>query len=558
MKLSENGIAMNSLTIYKSTDRYVFGLIIICCFAFFVHNDVLSLNIMEARNLVTAREMVSENHWLLPTMNGELRLEKPPLPTWIAAMGWMISPQNIFLQRSLAGLVATLLILYFYLTGVLLFKSRVSAFLSSIVLCTSYCTILIGRTASWDIYCHSMMMIGIYFLAKAQDLNNHGVKDCLKAGLFFGLSLLSKGPISFYTLLLPFVLSFLFVYRQLHLEQKQWVVLLATTLLVGGWWYVYVFIYKMDNSIQAFSKESINWISYNTRSWYYYWSFFIECGIWLFLLLLSLVTPLWNGTSWKNKKYLFPLCWVLTGLLFLSLIPEKKTRYLFPIILPCCYLMGNTITYWINHAYDRSMHYSSRCVFRLNVVLIAAIIFAIPFFCYIRLYQSGDMPTSFFIGITTVVLYIEFELLLSALRIDPIRWIKNVLLFMMYLECTMWPFLKKVFDNPEKSSIAQMCDLTLLHEIPFYHSDKEEIRMEIVYAANKRIRSLDFSCADSIINKLPMVILTHNPIDEEVPAEMWSLVDSIHLGCFDDNYWPKENRLYSSQFIYHATFINKK
>ena len=30
---------------------------------------------MESRNLITAREMVSEGNWLIPTMNGELRLE---------------------------------------------------------------------------------------------------------------------------------------------------------------------------------------------------------------------------------------------------------------------------------------------------------------------------------------------------------------------------------------------------------------------------------------------------------------------------------------------------
>lgn len=59
---------------------------------------------MEARNMVTAREMVHDGNWLVPTMNGDLRLEKPPLPTWLTAVAEMISPDNLALQRAMAGL----------------------------------------------------------------------------------------------------------------------------------------------------------------------------------------------------------------------------------------------------------------------------------------------------------------------------------------------------------------------------------------------------------------------------------------------------------------------
>ena len=58
---------------------------------------------MEARNMVTAREMVHDGNWLVPTMNGDLRLEKPPLPTWLTAVAEMISPDNLALQRAMAG-----------------------------------------------------------------------------------------------------------------------------------------------------------------------------------------------------------------------------------------------------------------------------------------------------------------------------------------------------------------------------------------------------------------------------------------------------------------------
>ena len=85
-------------------------LVILLFCTFFVHNQAIFVDIMESRNLVTAREMVSDGNWLIPTMNGELRLEKPPLPTWIAAMVETVSPDNLMLQRSMAGLAAVLLV----------------------------------------------------------------------------------------------------------------------------------------------------------------------------------------------------------------------------------------------------------------------------------------------------------------------------------------------------------------------------------------------------------------------------------------------------------------
>ena len=138
--------------------------IVICFIAFFVNNDVIEPDIMESRNIVTAREMVYDGHWIVPTMNGELRLEKPPLPTWLTAVAEMISPDNVALQRGMAGLAALLLCFYFWR-----FARRVlgvEPMVPLLLLCTCYSVVLMGRTASWDIYCHAFMMGCIYHLAR--------------------------------------------------------------------------------------------------------------------------------------------------------------------------------------------------------------------------------------------------------------------------------------------------------------------------------------------------------------------------------------------------------
>lgn len=138
-------------------------LLVFCC-SFFINNGAIFADIMESRNIVTAREMVYDHNWLVPTMNGELRLEKPPLPTWIAAVVEVISPDNLPLQRAMAGLAAVMLVLFFYKFATKLTGNRTYALVSSLILCTSYNIILMGRTATWDIYCHAFMMGAIYYL----------------------------------------------------------------------------------------------------------------------------------------------------------------------------------------------------------------------------------------------------------------------------------------------------------------------------------------------------------------------------------------------------------
>jgi len=85
--------------------RKCFFVILLLFVTFFANNSALPTDIMESRNIVTAREMVEEGNWLVPTMNGELRLEKPPLPTWVAAIVEFLCPNSLSAQRCAADVM---------------------------------------------------------------------------------------------------------------------------------------------------------------------------------------------------------------------------------------------------------------------------------------------------------------------------------------------------------------------------------------------------------------------------------------------------------------------
>ena len=200
-------------------------LAILCTTTFFIYNTALPADIMEVRNFITAREIIDNDSWLYPTLNGVLQLEKPPLPTWVAAAIEYVSPDSLGAQRMAAGIMAVVWITFFYYVALYLSQRKDYALYSTIIFMTCYNVVQMGRTASWDIYCNAFMMAAIYFLMRGlyDDYFKERQRPWLYlplAGLMMGLSFLSKGPVAFYAQLLPALIAAFIFIRPLDVREK--------------------------------------------------------------------------------------------------------------------------------------------------------------------------------------------------------------------------------------------------------------------------------------------------------------------------------------------------
>lgn len=544
---------------YRLGGKQAWIILVVCIITFFINNRVIIPDIMESRNIITAREMVCDGNWLVPTMNGELRLEKPPLPTWITALAEFIAPDDVGMQRAMAGLAAILLVFFFYKVALEVMRNKRYALISTLLLCTCYNIILMGRTASWDIYCHAFMMGAIYFLIKALSSSFCQWKDFVVAGVFMGLSWMSKGPVSFYALLLPFLLSYIFFYRPVMKGKWKAVsVMVILCLIIGSWWYVYIYMFHPDAMSYVANKESASWINHNVRPWYYYWKFFLETGVWSLLLLTSIFLPIWSKAERKNKGYLFPLVWMLLTLLLLSLLPEKKSRYLLPILISASYTMGYLVMVWNERLKKNPLPKIDVMMFRINAWLITGVVAILPIAAYVFVYRPGYVSMFGLILLSLLIWAIAVYLGMSAKHLHPFRMVLGVLILFLSAECFMLPLLNGIINNPEIKSIAQTRQLKELEGIPFYHVENAPLRIELVYAAGRKIRPLDISQIDFIKATLPCAILTHKRVGEELPKKLWRNVDTVYIGHYDDNRWIKDSRRYSEDFIYHITLLKKK
>ncbi|WP_348813665.1 ArnT family glycosyltransferase [Flavobacterium maritimum] len=395
----------------KLTHNYIWWLLLVACLMLFPHLDVIEINIMEARNLITAREMVSNNNWILTTINELPRYEKPPLPTWLTALaGIFFGFEDIYGLRLPVVLITLLLVFSTHKLSQKLALSGQQNFHNGLILITSFYIFFAGRDNQWDIYTHSFMMICIVFLWQLLNDPKNQLLNSVLAGVFFGFSFLSKGPISVYALFLPFLIAYGFTYK-FDLKGKKLYALLVLLigLTIGLSWPLYVRWADPETAMRVAKVEGGRWGSYNIRPFYYYWSFFTQSGIWTVPALIGLIYPYLKNKVSNLKAYQFTLIWTITSVVLLSIIPEKKSRYLLPVLIPMALNTGFYIDYLIREF--KNIHLKKeKGIIYFAFGLIGIICIAIPVGLFIKLKNDISGFEFWFIGLTITLFALGYVL----------------------------------------------------------------------------------------------------------------------------------------------------
>lgn len=317
--------------------KYLFILPVVLFITIFLYNDLLTVNIMEARNFITAREIIQDGSWLLPTMNGELRIAKPPLPSWITTVPMMLAGTDADLSanRIPAGFCALFLALFTFLLARRVSGNVWIATTTLLVLATSYMFLWSARKNEWDIYAITAMTGALWALLEAFMRKEDKSRYFLVFSLLLAFSFLSKGPVAFGVMLVPFLAGYCLAYGTRDFRENWWGIVWGVALfaVLAAAWPAYVYLHTPHEATAIASRESIAWFTNHTRPFWYYPAHLQEIvGVWVFFLLYGLVAPFTD----KDRKpwERFSAFWFILTIVFLSVFPEKKLRYLLPAVVP--------------------------------------------------------------------------------------------------------------------------------------------------------------------------------------------------------------------------------
>ncbi len=527
-------------------------LLVVCAGLYFFNPGILQVTIMEARNFVVAREMISDSNWLLTTMNGIARYEKPPLPAWIITPFMELGGNNsIAACRLPTSIIATLgpLIMFLFVRDVS--GNGKLALYSSLVLATSFYYVAIRFEAPSDTYTHVFMFAGIYFLFKFLRVRSVNSGFLLLAGLATGLSILSKGPVGPYALLLPFLAAYFFTFKS-PLPAKKFP-LLAVFILVaavtGGSWFLYVRIADPEVFMEIVREETGNWSSYNIRPFYYYWSFFLQSGIWALPALMSLIYPYIRSRVNEKDLYKLSWIWVIAGLVLLSAIPEKKTRYIVPLLIP----LAVTTAIYLNYLFNNFQNLKKTCekiTPRISFGLIGLTGLSFPVLIFfLNIETSRDM----FWYLTGCVSFVATGLFILQNTISG-RFKNAFYLTVLISVLAAGIGVKTVEMMQQNDNYRPFNQFVNREELPLYHY--YEIDPETVWEAGEPSLLFDI---DSLSSSLPgrfYIIAKTGKVDElkEILQEKNLSVEKEEI--FDRNYFsPPGSKYYNERHKIHLILV---
>jgi 4-amino-4-deoxy-L-arabinose transferase-like glycosyltransferase len=444
--------------------------------------DVPHVTIMEARNFITAREMVLDDHWLLTTLNNEPRYHKPPLPTWITAIfGMLFGLNSLFALRLPAALMVLFLSICMFYFSLKLTLSKRQSLYNSLILMTSFYIVAITNEAPVDIFTHGFMLAGLYFLFILFEEKKASWKNAIVAGIFIGFSILSKGPVSLYAMFLPFLIAYgiVFKYRKLNKIIIPFILSVIIFLILGSWWFIYVRLTDPEVFLRIASIETTNWSMYNVKPFYYYWSFFIQSGLWTIPAFISLIYPYLIKKVTHKKVYKFSFWWTISGVILLSIIPEKKARYLVPVLIPLAINIGFYIQY-LSANFSKLKSKKETVPVYLNFGVIALIGILFPIVVYKFLNEAITVHFTSYILTSIALLCIGFLILVNLY----LKKINNVffltIAFMVSTLALGLPISKSLNKNIDFTRINTIHQIEKQHQIKTYSIGK--LAPEIIWA----------------------------------------------------------------------------
>jgi 4-amino-4-deoxy-L-arabinose transferase-like glycosyltransferase len=300
----------------------------------------------EPRYAQIAKEMLQGEGWIIPHLNSEVYLDKPPLFFWLmAATGTVIGGMTEFAARFPAALFAVLTLPLLFILGKRLFSEK-GGFFAALILATNVEFLWLAHRACLDttLTFFTTAAITCLYLGFYQQQGRWFLY--LLAYLAMALAVLTKLQVG---VLVPVLVvgGYFLVRRELgffkdpsHIPGIALFVAiiggwLALAYLSGGQEYLWGVLYKKTAS--TFFET----VSHDRPLYYYLMNFPGDFIPWICFLPSALIYGL--SAEGRKKEFIFTLFWFAIIFVFFSIAQAKRELYLLPLYPAAALLAGNLL-----------------------------------------------------------------------------------------------------------------------------------------------------------------------------------------------------------------------
>jgi 4-amino-4-deoxy-L-arabinose transferase-like glycosyltransferase len=295
---------------------------------------------------ITAREMLESGDWVMPTYNGQPRLQKTPLSYWLVAGFAKISGQvDEFTARLPSAILAVLSVaaILYFVNHWLSFRV---AIMSALIWATSLSYIKYAHNARPEMALTLFIVLCFlsFYSAVIASSRRNQVIYMLIFWVSFGLANLAKGPAPLPLVLIP-LFFYITVFRRWKMIPKLLpivgviiflAIVLPWPLAIGqrvNWDLV---IWKQHFFDRFFGKFA----SGNYPFYFYLPFIFAFVAPWVAFVPAALTSPFYSIWGKKQKAMWFLWLWFIADLVFLTISGGKRKHYILPAMPAVAILIG--------------------------------------------------------------------------------------------------------------------------------------------------------------------------------------------------------------------------
>jgi 4-amino-4-deoxy-L-arabinose transferase-like glycosyltransferase len=266
------------------------------------------------------------NPWLIPVLNGQVRLQKPPLPYWCAAVGFRVLGFSEGVARFPSALLGALATLIMYDLGRRLLGS-LGGWCAALVWCSSYFMPDEFRKVMADPYLAFFTLTAIWCWVRLSRRANWG----WMIGFYVSLALggMSKGPAIFLHVIVALAAYQICFKRRFPGTLRQHLIGVGLLLVMALPWPIYL-IRHVPNAIELWRYELDN--SEKARPLLFYVPGLFQIALpWTPVFIIGCLHVL-SRDGRRRAGGRFALLWFLAIVVFFSLKSVKKNAYLLPVM----------------------------------------------------------------------------------------------------------------------------------------------------------------------------------------------------------------------------------
>ncbi len=300
----------------------------------------------EGRYAQIPREMLTAGEWIVPTLQGEAYLDKPPLFYWLVMLSYSLFGYHDGTARLVPALAMHATVLLSYAFGRRLIGER-SAFWGTLLLTVSPIVLGVGRLLTLDGLLTLWITLGLYAAYLAQTGPRLRPAWWLIAALACGFGGLTKGPVALVLVLVPLLLHRRLIADTVRISWRAWAVFLSIVMIVNLPWYIAVCVQRPEfvryflwqHNVQRFVEP----FDHVRPVWFY-----VPIVLYGLLPISFIAWPMGRFLTSTQPDDSMRRCPALGFLLiagvwcigFFSLAGSKLPTYILPAFPPLCLALG--------------------------------------------------------------------------------------------------------------------------------------------------------------------------------------------------------------------------